>query len=1203
MLSQKPSFAWGKSWNPSKEIAITHLQELYQFPSPTREIESPKKIHPSADALTLVRNPPSSAPLATSSNLSPQVMQTYEPQQRKEPSRCPVSHEFQQARAHHTILASTGCTKEFCQAGRAVHTDEPRIGENRAIEDVEKEAEGFLRELYRESFFNSEEAFTKRLDNVLAEIRAGACRGVIRESRLEETLGGNWVQTPAELEFGIRRAWRNARKCIMRSHSDELKLCDLRHVASSTEMAIELVRHMCEAFNEGNVLPTVFLFPPRKNNSKGPMIWNHQVLEFAGYEQEDGTILGDPMSVELTKAIMELGWQPPKSRTRWDLLPLVVIANDDVPVMIEIPSPLCNLVQIRHPRFEDGFKELDLRWVAAPALTRLGFDIGGVQYTAAPFIGWFMDAEIGVRDLADTFRYNVLPDVARVLGLMEQHVNDSIESIDDLPEYERLSILSRAQTELTYAVYWSYQQAKVSMSDTLTANMKWCRYDDEFKEKNGFRLPADPYWLAPPQGSIIPLWHRGGAPNYQPKPMISKHVQDPLKAWKREKRADFTVGKLLSLATEKADEMLQLQPGSSADILLDQHYIQGIFELVNTPKRVRLRHTTPIPASAERIRAERNGFSISVYFCSAGAFAEKIATKLHSRLSDLAKSIPSLSVCLGVQPLNQLQLPAIDSSKIIFAVVSSTGQGEVPANGSQFIKMCEEQSPKELDSTCMTFRYAMYGNGDSRYATTYNGAAMKVEGKLRQIGGCPLVDAFHQGDTASQRSAVQALTPWWEDLHPILRDLATDSSKLRPAHHDGFLAKRAQSPSINHHREAKLRIEVRLRELANEYQRASICSVNPPANAGHRGTYLATLNIRERPYKDLDCIQILPTNSPTAVRKALRALGANASEPVLLATMAKNNPQFSTFLAEFVDLEAPFRDFEWLAAPLGQSKVPAVHQDALRSMSSLACLERLHELGVLPATRSVNHAICLALPPLHPRIYSIASSLSYNNNSPATLTDSRFKKPASRRPNLLDILVKPLPQGRFSHIFLSAPTSTPLRYRFVPSAASVILALPLTTPLIIVATGAGFAPVRCLLQRRIAASRPPSSSSSSSPSSNAQHSSGSSSSSSISLFLGLKPSDVGLLSQDLNEAAAVPGLMERMSVVSSNEDKIRVYDRLCEEGTRERLRTLVVGEGAWVFVCTGLKAAEGVRRAFEEVLGEDGGREGTMGERWVEEVF
>jgi hypothetical protein len=40
-------------------------------------------------------------------------------------------------------------------------------------------------------------------------------------------------------------------------------------------------------------------------------------------------------------------------------------------------------------------------------------------------------------------------------------------------------------------------------------------------------------WIAPPQGSIIPLWHRGAAPNYQPKPLIAKNHYDPVTVWKR----------------------------------------------------------------------------------------------------------------------------------------------------------------------------------------------------------------------------------------------------------------------------------------------------------------------------------------------------------------------------------------------------------------------------------------------------------------------------------------------------------------------------------------------------------------------------------------------------------------------------------------------------------------------------------------------
>ena len=92
----------------------------------------------------------------------------------------------------------------------------------------------------------------------------------------------------------------------------------------------------------------------------------------------------------MTKTIIDLGWQPPKQRGRWDLLPLVAMADGDPPAMIELPEDLRKLVTIRHPTYTTEFEQLNLKWVAFPALTRLGFDIGGVQYTAAPFIGWYV---------------------------------------------------------------------------------------------------------------------------------------------------------------------------------------------------------------------------------------------------------------------------------------------------------------------------------------------------------------------------------------------------------------------------------------------------------------------------------------------------------------------------------------------------------------------------------------------------------------------------------------------------------------------------------------------------------------------------------------------------------------------------------------------------------------------------------------------
>ena len=37
-----------------------------------------------------------------------------------------LNPELERIRNKHTILASTGCTRDFCQSGRMTHTDEPR---------------------------------------------------------------------------------------------------------------------------------------------------------------------------------------------------------------------------------------------------------------------------------------------------------------------------------------------------------------------------------------------------------------------------------------------------------------------------------------------------------------------------------------------------------------------------------------------------------------------------------------------------------------------------------------------------------------------------------------------------------------------------------------------------------------------------------------------------------------------------------------------------------------------------------------------------------------------------------------------------------------------------------------------------------------------------------------------------------------------
>lgn len=110
------------------------------------------------------------------------------------------------------------------------------------------------------------------------------------------------------------------------------------------------------------------------------------------------------MNVELTDAILELGWEPPAFRTQWDVLPLVTMAEGDDPVITPLSQDIFPLVHVKHPHYGLQFEKLGLRWVPSPALSRLGFDIGGVQYTATPFMGTAPHLHSRIIDMLIHFR-------------------------------------------------------------------------------------------------------------------------------------------------------------------------------------------------------------------------------------------------------------------------------------------------------------------------------------------------------------------------------------------------------------------------------------------------------------------------------------------------------------------------------------------------------------------------------------------------------------------------------------------------------------------------------------------------------------------------------------------------------------------------------------------------------------------------------
>uniref|UniRef100_A0A4W4EZ30 Nitric oxide synthase, inducible n=1 Tax=Electrophorus electricus TaxID=8005 RepID=A0A4W4EZ30_ELEEL len=302
---------------------------------------------------------------------------------------------------------------------------------------------------------------------------------------------GSYQLTTEELTFGAKQAWRNAPRCIGRIQWSNLQLFDARKCRTTKEMFEYLCAHIKFATDGGNIRSTITVFPQRTDGQHDFRIWNSQLIRYAGYQMEDGTVIGDPVNVEFTEICTQLGWTPKYGS--FDVLPLILEANGEDPELFEIPPELVLEVQMEHPRYE-WFKELNLRWYALPAVANMLLEIGGLEFTACPFNGWYMSTEIGVRDFCDPQRYNIVERVGRCMGL----------------ETHRLSSLwkNEALVAINIAVIHSFQKNKVTIIDHHSATESFMHHmENEVRLRGG--CPADWIWLVPPMsGSLTPVFHQ-----------------------------------------------------------------------------------------------------------------------------------------------------------------------------------------------------------------------------------------------------------------------------------------------------------------------------------------------------------------------------------------------------------------------------------------------------------------------------------------------------------------------------------------------------------------------------------------------------------------------------------------------------------------------------------------------------------------------
>ncbi|MGG3562126.1 nitric oxide synthase oxygenase [Neobacillus rhizosphaerae] len=327
--------------------------------------------------------------------------------------------------------------------------------------DLLTEAKEFICSFYKETNKSAQD-LENRLNEITQQIQGN----------------GFYEHATEELEYGAKVAWRNSNRCIGRLFWNHLTVIDKRNLHTEEEIRDALFEHMEFATNEGRIRPTITIFPQALPN-KRIRIWNHQLIRYAGYKTEQG-VIGDPGSIDFTKICMNLGWEPKNGK--FDVLPLVIQVNDHTPDLFEIPEHLILEVPIRHPQFK-WFEDLQLKWYAVPMISEMCLEIGGITYTAAPFNGWYMGTEIGARNLADEFRYNLLPQIGSLMGL---DIKSNISLWKD-----------RALLELNTAVLHSYKEDGVSIVDHHTAAQQFKLFEEKEME-NGRPVTGDWTWLIPP---------------------------------------------------------------------------------------------------------------------------------------------------------------------------------------------------------------------------------------------------------------------------------------------------------------------------------------------------------------------------------------------------------------------------------------------------------------------------------------------------------------------------------------------------------------------------------------------------------------------------------------------------------------------------------------------------------------------------------
>ncbi|RPA79691.1 riboflavin synthase domain-like protein [Ascobolus immersus RN42] len=489
---------------------------------------------------------------------------------------------------------------------------------------------------------------------------------------------------------------------------------------------------------------------------------------------------------------------------------------------------------------------------------------------------------------------------------------------------------------------------------------------------------------------------------------------------------------------------------------------------------------------------------ITILYGSETGTSEDLANEL-GRMLERCRFQPT------VLPMNALDASTLPEHKTVVFVVSTAGQGDLPANALVFWKyLLRKNLLKDwLSGTKVT----SFGCGDSSYVN-YNWAAKKVRARLRQLGAQELM-VHAEGDDQDDGGVDSLFIEWakvlcdkllqlfplppgvevmpedatippkWtlqpastdSTLHPAPAGVSTFDFSLRPNSITATITKNERVTPETHFQ------DVRLFELSlskpTVYTPGDTVSVLPRNPTTAVDAFL-TLQPHLAPYADSP-LELKPTpyliaNYPPELRPlplvepgkffTLRDLLTN-----ILDITAIPRRSFFQFLADYA--EDPMHKDRLL-----QFSNPQYTEDlwnyTLRPRRTL--LETLEDFNAvkLPLDALVNPYF----PVIKPRLFSVSSS-PFGNELPPPGAKPATETPASDKLELLVAIVKYKTKlsrpriGLCSNYLASLPPNTPLNIVISHPATQSFIPKDPTLPILAIAPGTGVAPIRALIWHRL----------------------------------------------------------------------------------------------------------------------------------------